>query len=97
MGMSTSVIGVREFDGKFAKMLAAKLACDEAEITYPPAILEYFGGAAGESVDYLRREMEEIDVKAAVTQGSENSADWIEVELSKLPFDIRAIRFRNSY
>lgn len=96
MSMSSHVIGVRDLDGAFAKMIAAKVACEEAGIPYPQQIINYFLHA-GESEDYLRREMESIDITVAVTQYNRKGTDGFEVDLSKLPDGVKSIRFENSY
>ena len=100
MGMSTNVSGVRDLDGKFAKMIAAKLACEAAEVDYPEEVRKYFctpGASVGEDEDYLRREMESVNIKVAVTKCGREGTDGWEVDLSKLPEGVKAIRFENSY
>ena len=62
MGMSTNVEGIRDLDGRFKKMMTVKLACDEADIDYPQEVEDYFNHCAGEGEDYLKREMECIDI-----------------------------------
>lgn len=96
MGMSSRVKGVRDLDGEFAKMMAVKVACDAVEIDYPEAVKAYFK-YPGESADYLRCEMESVDISAAVTESQHDAIDRFEVDLSKLPKGVKAIRFENSY
>ena len=96
MGMSSHVIGVRDLDGAFAKMMAAKVACEAAGIPYPKELEEYFK-YPGEDEDYLRREMESIDITVAVTEYDRDATDGFEVDLSKLPEGVKSIRFENSY
>ena len=60
MSMSTYVYGVRDLDGKFAKMIAAKKACDAAGIGYPKDVIEYFK-YPGEKEETLRQEMETLE------------------------------------
>jgi|GEM_PF-3342727 len=96
MGMSSHVSGVRDLDGRFAKMMVAKLACEAASVDYPAEVREYFKYPE-ESEDYLRREMESVDIDAAVTKGTDNATEHWTVDLSKLPEGVKAIRFENSY
>jgi hypothetical protein len=96
MSMSSHVTGVRDLDGKFADMINLKLACEKARIDYPPDLKAYLKYPA-EDVDYLRREMESVDISAAVKEYTRNATDGFEVDLSKLPKECKAIRFENSY
>jgi len=96
MGMSNHVLGVRDLDGRFAKMMAAKLACDAASVGYPDEIYKYFK-CPGECEDYLRQEMESVDITDAVSEYSKDEMDIFEVDLSKLPEGVKAVRFKNSY
>lgn len=96
MGMSTSIVGVRDLDKQFAKMAAVKEACEKAGIEYPPGLLAYFS-SPGENIAYLRQEMEEVDISAAITKTSEDATNTWEVDLKKLPEDVKAVRFSNGY
>lgn len=99
MSMSTHITGVRDLDGKFAKMAAIKTACEAAGVQYPLELNEYFGNFPGESIEYLKREMEEIDLGrgGAVAHRQEDATDIFELDLSKLPPEVKKIRFKNSY
>lgn len=96
MGMSSSVAGVRDLDGTFAKMAAVKKACDDAKVAYPQELKAYFKHP-GESIEYLRSEMESVDIAVAVIERSEGAVNFWEVNLAKLPEGVKAIRFSNSY
>lgn len=97
MGMSTHVKGVRDLDGKFAIMMGAKLACEKAKVGYPQSLADYFGVEVGESEDYLRREMETVDISGAIHNYGFDSGDGYEVKLCNLPEGVKAIRFENSW
>ena len=97
MGMSTHVSGVRDLDGRFARMMLAKLACEGAGIGYPKEIANYFGTDADQSEDFLRQEMETVDVGGAVSEFSRVGTYGWQVDLSALPDGVKAIRFENSY
>ncbi len=96
MSMSTYVVGVRNLDGEFAKMIRVKKACDEAGVGYPPEVKSYFK-YPNENEEYLRQEMEEIILKDAVIKRNFEMQEIFEVDLSKLPKEVKAIRFINSY
>jgi len=95
--MSTHIKGVRDLDGQFAAMMAAKLACDAAGVGYPQDLRDYFGVEADEEEEYLRREMETVDISVAVNDCGRDMVEGYEVDLSKLPEGVKAIRFENSY
>jgi len=96
MSMSTSVVGVRDLDGKFAKMLAVKQACDEANVSYPLEVVDYFEGEAHETPRYLVGKMEEVKIKVNQSTDLSSTNTWT-VVLADLPPDVKAVRFRNSY
>ena len=98
MSMGSNVYGVRDLDGKFAKMAKVKKACEEAAVEYPKEVREFFGKhGVHEPLEHLQKEMEQIDITSAVTRSSADSQDMFDVDLSKLPKDVKAIRFVNSY
>lgn len=96
MGMSSHIVGVRDLDGQFQKMIKVKLACEEADIAYPQEVVDYFNYPE-EPVHYLRRAMEEVNIDEAVSQTCKDAQDIFEVDLSKLSPEIKAVRFINSY
>ena len=96
MSMSTHVVGVRDLDGTFAKMMGVKKSCDSAGIGYPVEVTDYFKHPS-ESEEYLRNEMESVDIKCATKRCGGEMEDGWEVDLLKLPDGVVAIRFVNSY
>ena len=96
MSMSTSVVGVRDLDGRFAKMLAVKQACDDAKVGYPKEVVDYFEGEASETPRYLVRKMAEVKIKVNQSIDLSSTNTWT-VVLTDLPPDVKAVRFRNSY
>lgn len=98
MSMSTSVRGIRDLDGKFSQMIKIKELCDGAQIGYPEELAAYFGEHdAAEDSEYLREMMETIDIDDVAVRFSRDGSDHCEVELSKLPSEVKAIRFTNSW
>lgn len=95
--MGIHIRGVRDLDGEFQKMLEVKLACDKAGIEYPDAVDSYFDGAAEESEEYLRHEMEELDITQAVSEEPAEDYDVRLIDLSKLPTDVKQIRVTITY
>jgi hypothetical protein len=95
--MSTHINGVRDLDGQFAAMMAVKLACEAAGIGFPDEVKDYFGAEVEESEEYLRREMEAVDIEDAVREYSRVGTNGWKIDLAKLPEGVKAIRFENSY
>jgi hypothetical protein len=96
--MSTHVTGVRDLDGQFARMIAAKLACEAAGVGYPQELRDYFGCSVADDESYHREEMESVDISAAIEKSHpHDAADAWTVDLSKLPEEVKAIRFCNRY
>jgi hypothetical protein len=97
MGMDSSVIGLRDLDGQFEKMLKVKLACDEAGIEHPDDVYMYFQEQSELPEAGLRELLAEIDISAAVEELNEDSVDGFTVHLARLPAEVIAVQFRNSY
>lgn len=100
MGMSTHAVGVRDLDGQFAKMIDAKVACEDAGVGYPKEVETYFSVGDADptmSEDDLRRFMAEVDIDRATSECGNDGSSGIEVDLSKLPDGVKAIRFLNSW
>ena len=111
MSMTTYLKGVRDLDKDFAKMIAVKEACDKAGVEYPKQVLEYFAtptypDRAHEDAEELREEMSETllehgeygqEPHPAVTKESKNGRAVYTLDLQKLPKDIKAVRFINSW
>ncbi len=97
MGMSTHVVGIRDLDGKFARMLALKKMCEEMETEYPPKVVEYFGDCIEfDEEDAIRDEMHSVQI-LGVEEYRNDYSEGLEVDLSQLPPDIKKIRFTNSW
>lgn len=95
--MDSDVVGLRDLDGQFAKMLKVKIACDDAGIPYPKEVRAYFNDKAEYDEAPLRREMAKIDITAAVNKTSYDSTNAWTVTLAKLPKECVAVVFENSY
>ena len=96
MSMSTSIVGVRDLDGRFAVMAALKEACDKAKVKYPPEVIAYFKHPH-EGVEQLKKDMEAVNITAAVSRPDHDGCDIWVVDLAKLDTEVKAIRFCNSY
>jgi len=93
MGMSTSVLGFKPADEKFHKMKEIYLKCDELEISPPDEVEDYFDGYGVEG-DGVRVDIKEMDC-CSVYHGEVGNG--YEVDITKLPKDVKIIRFYNSW
>jgi len=97
MSMSTNVQAFRDMNGEFARMLEAKKFCDERKLSYPKEVDEYFQGDADLDEHSLREQFLEVNISSAVTEYRDDYSEGYEVEVAKLPKDVKTIRFRNSW
>jgi hypothetical protein len=95
MGMSTSVYGIIPADEKFRKMKAIYDLCEEQGIDIPDEVEDFFDG----------ERPDENGVKIYLTRheavkeysNSEYAEEGYNIQLDKLPKDIKIIRVVNSW
>lgn len=97
MSMSTHVKAFRDMDGEFARMLEAKKFCDARKLSYPKEVDEYFQGDADLNEQSLRNQFLEVDISTAVVEWCDESSEGYEVEVTKIPKEVKTIRFFNSW
>lgn len=105
MSMSTNVVAFRDMDGEFSRMLDIKQFCDQKKVSYPQEVKDYFKDVDLE--DYtpdgdlddgdLHDAMLKVDISAALQEWSDDSSEGYEVDVAKLPSDVKTIRFYNSW
>lgn len=94
MGMSTHVVGFRRPDDKkFQKYAEIWKSCVEAGVGVPEEVFDYFDG---EEPDENGVEVR-IQGTEAVKLFDRDYYDGFEVDITKLPEDVKIIRFYNSY
>lgn len=93
MGMSTHVVGFKPPDDKFKKMKAAWDACRAAGIEPPEEVYDFFGGESPDANGVVV----EIEKHACCSKWSEDMQDGYEIDVSKLPKDVKIVRFYNSW
>ncbi len=95
MSMSTDVIGIKPPDETWKKMFKAWKACKEAGSEPPLAVSAFFNDEepdpSGVLVDL--HSSSKFGVKPYCVEGAEG----YEVDLTKLPKDIKILRFINSW
>jgi hypothetical protein len=93
MGMSTFVIGIKPPDDKWKKMKAARDSCIVADIPIPDEIDDFFQGEEPDEKGVLVYLKEDKCCSLHCKEGEKG----YEIDLSKLPNDIKILRFVNSY
>lgn len=95
MGMSTHVYGIKPPDDTWRRMKAVYEACEDAGILPPPEVDQFFDHEKPDDKGVIVG----LDCPAheAVTEYSDNSREGYEIDLSKLPKDIKIVRFLNSW
>ena len=96
MGMSTHVVGIKPPDAEWRRMKKVWDACKEAGISAPGEVYEFFEGEAPDDVGVL---VDEDKLGKAVEEYNSDSdpSSGFEVDLTKLPKDVKKIRFYNAW
>ena len=98
MSMSTYVVGFKPVDAKLLKMKAVWDAREAAKVEIPEEVEDFFGS---ERPDASGVKLEESDLAndkgSAVSEYNAEGENGYEVDLTKLPKDVKIIRFVNSY
>lgn len=96
MSMSTHVVGFRPPDEKFRKMRAAWNACKAAKVDVPADVWKFFDETAPDEAG-VRINLRDKKYADAVYEYHEEDGSGFEIDLEKLPKDIRVIRVVNSW
>jgi hypothetical protein len=95
MGMSTSIVGIKPADDKWKKMKGVWDSCTAADIPIPDEVYDYFDGDEPNDLGVV---VHKNKLGGAVTHlGSEFSGRGYVVDLTKLPPDIKLLKFENSW
>ncbi len=92
MGMSTNVIGIRPPDAKWLAMKAIYDACEAAGVPTPEEVDKFF--------DYTRPDPKGVHVeleKICVREYRTEDDAGYEIDVAKIPADVKTIRFWNSW
>lgn len=92
MSMSTHVVGFRPADAKWNQMKTAYEACEAAGIPVPREVERFFDDEPPGD-----RPGAEVSIKGALCEWSDTYRSGYEVDLTKLPPDVRILRFYNAY
>lgn len=98
MGMSTHIIGIKPPDAKWRTMKEVYDACKGAGVGLPIEVqrffekdIENYGAPDPKGV------LTEIEEGGAVTVYGDDSQSGFEVDVTKLPPDVKIVRFYNSW
>lgn len=96
MSMSTHVVGIKPPDDKWKEMKAVYDACAVAGVAVPKAVCDFFDNDPPDDAGVV---VSEYDLKkcGALKEYSGDMTAGFEVDLSKVPKDVKIIRFYNSY
>ena len=94
MGMSTHVIGFKPPDAKWKKMKEARDACEEAGIDIPDDIDDFFDGEPPDD-NGVEIWLEKEECCSEWDDGDMRAG--FEIDVDKLPKDVKIIRVYNSY
>ena len=101
MGMLMHVVGFVPPDDEWCKMKAVYDACAAAEVDAPKDVLKFFGmcemDEGGGGPDAHGREVGQEAMGSAVTKWSDDYRNGYEVEVAKLPKNIKVLRFYCSW
>lgn len=93
--MSTSVIGIIPADDKFKKMLSIYKSCKDIKIAPPIEVLDFFHGETpDESGVKIHLSYPEHD---GVKEYQNDYSSGYEIEIDKLPKNIKFVRVVNSW
>jgi len=96
MGMSTHVIGLKPVDDHWKKMYEVYKACDTAGISPPEEVRRFFDGIYFKHIEVKGIEVE-LDKAAGVTKYNNENCSGFEIEVAKIPPNVKIIRFYNSW
>lgn len=91
--MNTHIVGFVPPDDKWKQMRAVWDACEEAGIKAPNEVIDFFEGAEPDE----QGATVQLDHHDAVSEYNAEMKSGYEVDLQKLPANVRYLRFYNSY
>lgn len=89
--MSTSVIGFAPPDEKWKKMKAIYDSCEAAGIDVPDEVDEFFDGETPDPAGVS------VDLDSLLEDWSTESQQGYQIEIAKLPKNVKILRFYNSW
>jgi len=94
MSMSTNIYGVIPADTHYKKMAAIWHQCEDAKVTIPKEVVNFFHGEPPDD-DGILIDLEQLP--CCKVYSGEESAEGVEIDISRLPENVKKIRFYNSF
>lgn len=91
MSMSTWAKGICPPDRDWMKMKAVWDACDQAGVDLPKEVEDFFDGRPPDEKGVV------IDIKDAIREWSADMQQGLEVDIHKLPKNVKIVRFVNCW
>jgi uncharacterized protein YfbU (UPF0304 family) len=91
MSMITYVRGIIPADEKYKEMLSIYNACEKAQVTIPEEVMEFFNRGNPNPNGM------EIEIKRSLKEVHEDGCNGFIVDISKLPKNVKLIKFVNSW
>lgn len=92
MSMSTHVVGIRPPDDTWKRMKAVWDACVAADVPVPDEVLDFFAGETPDPAGVV------VPLRSfARAWNDDGTKEGLEIDVDKLPSNIRTIRFYNSW
>lgn len=92
MSMSTHAVGFRPADAMWNKMKAIYEACEKADVDVPVEVMRFF-----EDEEPGDKPGKEVDIKEAAKEWNDEYRQGFEIDITKLPKDVKIIRVYNSF
>jgi len=89
--MNSYIVAFRPPDETFKKMKTVSDACIKAGVDLPTEVSRFFGDSESDPKGV------EIDIKDAIEEWTGDMSQGFQVDLGKLPKDVKYIRFYNQW
>jgi len=93
MGMSTNVYGIKPPDDKWKKMKTIWDACETMGVKIPNEVDKFFGGEEPDDSGVLIC----LQGLGCCSDFRREMMEGFEIDVTKLPKNVKVIRFENSY
>lgn len=98
MSMSMHCVAVKPADDNYRRMLAAYRACEEAGISPPEAVLDFFNGEDPDETGITQDLGSQYrDIHESCTKWRDDGREGFQVDVTKLPPGTRFVRFYCSW
>lgn len=91
MGMSTHVVGIKPPDEKWRRMKAVYDACVAGGVMVPQEVWTYFNDEPPDEAGVT------VNLDKCTREYKHEMSAGYEIDMSKVPADVRLIRFYNSW